>query len=102
MNKPLVVYILASALVTYLPRALPFFISGLERLPEKLRRLLSLMPVAALGALIFPGVILDFSGHTLAGLAGVATAAIISFFTKSMIAAIVSSILVTFLASQFI
>lgn len=102
MNRPLLYYILVSAMVTYLPRALPFFISGLERLPARVRRFLSLMPVAALGALIFPGVIVDFPGHTLAGLAGVATAAILSFFTKSMIAAIVSSILVTFLVSQFI
>lgn len=42
------------SLLTYLIRALPFWFSGIHRLPPTVHRFLKLVPAAALGALILP------------------------------------------------
>lgn len=39
---------------TYLGRALPFWFSRMESLPEPVARFLEVVPAAALGALLFP------------------------------------------------
>jgi len=44
-------------LVTYLPRVIPFVLGRGLRLPRWVRRWLDFFPYAALGALIFPGII---------------------------------------------
>lgn len=47
--------ILFMALVTYIPRLIPFvFLSG-KKIPKKIEQLLNLIPFTALGALIIPG-----------------------------------------------
>lgn len=45
------------ALATYIPRMLPIIYLSNKRLPESVRRFLHFIPYAALGALIFPGVL---------------------------------------------
>jgi branched-subunit amino acid transport protein len=47
----------AMALVTFLPRMLPFVLFKNWVVPEKLDRFLSLIPYTMLAALIFPGVL---------------------------------------------
>tara|TARA_B100000614_G_scaffold90836_1_gene82161 strand:- start:398 stop:709 length:312 start_codon:yes stop_codon:yes gene_type:complete len=42
---------------TYLVRVLPFWFSGIHRLPAPVHRFLELVPAAALGALIVPDVL---------------------------------------------
>jgi branched-subunit amino acid transport protein len=42
------------SLLTYLVRAVPFWFSGIHRLPPAVHRFLKLVPAAALGALILP------------------------------------------------
>lgn len=91
----LIPVILAAAAATYIPRLLPFLTRSLNALPKKLSRVLRLMPVAALGSLIFPGVILDFQPAALAGIVGIAAAAIISLFKGNMILSILGSIAAT-------
>jgi branched-subunit amino acid transport protein len=44
---------------TYAVRALPFWFSGIERLPRGVHRFLELVPAAALGALIVPDAMLQ-------------------------------------------
>lgn len=44
---------------TYAVRALPFWFSGIERLPRGIHRFLELVPAAALGALILPDALLQ-------------------------------------------
>jgi branched-subunit amino acid transport protein len=44
---------------TYAVRALPFWFSGIERLPWGVHRFLELVPAAALGALIVPDAVLQ-------------------------------------------
>ncbi|MEX2443873.1 MAG: AzlD domain-containing protein [Alkalispirochaeta sp.] len=42
---------------TYVVRAIPFWFSGIDRLPAPVHRFLELVPAAALGALIIPDVL---------------------------------------------
>ena len=55
MNKEILVVILGMSLVTYVPRLLPFLMVSENRMPDRLRRFLRLIPYTALGALILPG-----------------------------------------------
>jgi branched-subunit amino acid transport protein len=88
----ILLFIFASALATYLPRLIPFLITGLDRLPGPLGLFLKIMPVAALAALIFPGVILDFMPVPAAGIFGIAAAALIAYLKGGLILPIFASI----------
>lgn len=94
---PFIVPILISALATFLVRALPYYIQFLDRLPRLLSKSLRLLPIAALGPLIFPGVILDFSSAWYASLVGILVASLVAYCKRSMILPILISILVTYL-----
>ena len=96
---PFIVPILVSALATFLVRALPYYASFLEKLPKFIAKCLRLLPIAALGPLIFPGVILDYRGHSwYAGLLGIGCAFAFAYHKNGMIFPILTSILVTYLA----
>ncbi len=62
---------------TYLIRALPFWFSSIDRLPEPLRRFLEFVPAAALGALIIPDA---FIGSP----AAIAALSVVSAFVLSL------------------
>lgn len=96
MSRILLIIIL-SALVTQIPRTIPYFLSFTEKLPKRVRKCMMLLPIAALGALIFPSVLTDFGGEWYAGLAGVLSAYVASRFRLPMIGAIVTALLVTVL-----
>ncbi|HDQ14702.1 MAG TPA: AzlD domain-containing protein, partial [Sediminispirochaeta sp.] len=57
MNYSVWLLIFGMALVTYIPRLLPFVLIDKEKLPPRLVRMLKNIPYAALGALIFPGIL---------------------------------------------
>lgn len=90
--------ILLSALATFLVRALPYYATFLDRLPKFLSKSLKLLPIAALGPLIFPGVILDYQQNWYAGLLGILAASIFAYKKRGMIIPILLSIGVTYLA----
>lgn len=90
--------ILLSALATFLVRALPYYATFLDRLPKFLSKSLKLLPIAALGPLIFPGVILDYQQNWYAGLLGILAASIFAYRKRGMIIPILLSIGVTYLA----
>ena len=62
--------ILGMALVTYLPRLLPALVLDRIQFPAWFNRWLKSIPYAALGALIFPGVLLVDQDQPLIGLLG--------------------------------
>ncbi|MCF7943437.1 MAG: AzlD domain-containing protein [Spirochaetia bacterium] len=92
MNFEIVLIVLFSAAGTYFARVIPFFISFLERLPLFFRRFLRVMPVAALGALLFPGLLIDFSHAPAAGLIGTAAAAVTALFSKNLLLPVAVSV----------
>ena len=53
--------ILGMALVTYIPRLIPFIVLPKKQLPPKLDRFFYYLPFAFLGALIFPGILSSLS-----------------------------------------
>ena len=95
---PTIVYILATALATFLVRALPYYAKFMNKLPPFVARSMRLLPIAALGPLVFPGVILDFSPQWYAGLAGIGASFLIAYTKGGMIFPILLSILVTYIA----
>ncbi len=94
MNKLLMIFLCSA--VTLLPRIIPYFASSaLSHLPRFIRKCMMLLPVAALGALIFPLALTDFGAMWYAGLAGVASAFIVSLFRGPMILSIIIALVST-------
>ncbi|MFL7814429.1 MAG: AzlD domain-containing protein [Anaerolineales bacterium] len=97
----IILIILGMALVTYLPRLLPALFMDRFQFPAWFKKWLKSIPYAALGALIFPGVLLVDRDQPLLGLAGGLVAAALSFLnlhiTLVMAGSILTVILVQFL-----
>ena len=72
MNIWLIIILMAA--VTFLPRIIPLLILRDRRLPPVLKRFLDAIPYAALGALIFPGVLDAIPRMPVAAAAGMCTA----------------------------
>ncbi len=77
--------------VTYLPRLLPVVILNNLRLPPFLKSFLQYIPYAALGALIFPGV-LSSTGDMRSALAGCAVSLVLAFYRLNIILVVVGGI----------
>ncbi len=95
--KPVFFFIFGAALATYLPRALPFLLPFPEKMPRFLTSVLKVMPIAALGALIFPGVIDSFPKEPMAGILGVVGAAAVAWFRGGLILPVLTSIAAAYL-----
>ncbi len=66
--------ILGMALVTFLPRYLPFLALSRFGVPPYLQKFLRYIPAAALGAFIFPGVLTAIPDRPFAAVIGLAVA----------------------------
>lgn len=89
--------IIGMAVATYIPRLLPAVLINRINLPEPLERILVLIPYAALGALIFPGILNADEQFPLIGIAGGITAVFISYKGLNVIYTVTGSIIVVFL-----
>lgn len=94
--KSIMLVVLVSAIATAIPRFIPYFSKSINKLPDWVTEKLALLPIAALGALIFPFVILDFPTVWFAGLCGVGAAFFLGFLKQNMIVSIIASIMVTY------
>jgi branched-subunit amino acid transport protein len=81
-------------LVTFLPRVIPLVLGRDLVLPAWIRRWLSFFPFAALGALIFPGILGVVDGKPWIGLAAGACAGIIAMRVRTAIIPVLSAIAV--------
>ena len=95
MKRNVITMIVACSLATMVSRILPLFVHGLDRLPKYLRKCMLLLPIAALGALLFPVALTDFGSQWYAGLAGIALSFIVSYFGSSMIVSIGVALIAT-------
>ncbi len=93
-----VIPILVSAAATFIVRLLPYYVSAIDRLPPFLSKSLRLLPIAALGPLIFPAVITDYPSRWWAALLGLAVASLFAWRKNGMIIPILLSILTTWIA----
>ncbi|PSL50949.1 branched-subunit amino acid transport protein [Salsuginibacillus halophilus] len=91
MSYEMMLLILGMAVVTYIPRMVPLVFLNNKKMPSKLEGILHNVPYAALGALIFPGIL--FAAETIwLGLAGGATALILAWRGHHMMTVVIASI----------
>ncbi|MFP4180273.1 MAG: AzlD domain-containing protein [Spirochaetaceae bacterium] len=91
--------IVAMGLVTYLPRMAPMVAVNAEKLPARLVRMLKNIPYAALGALIFPG-ILSINDNILYGIIGGLVAAGAAYLKLHLVLVVIISIAAVTLTAQ--
>jgi branched-subunit amino acid transport protein len=96
----IIIIILLCAAINYVLRVSPF-IAKIDNIPQYFKRFLDYMPVAALGALILPGIVTSFPDNPIAGVSGVIAAAFMSWFVEGMIIPVIASIGVTWIIIQY-
>jgi branched-subunit amino acid transport protein len=82
-------------LVTFIPRAIPLILGRDFELPRWIGRWLSFFPYAALGALIFPGILSVIPGRPWIGLAAGGAAALLALKARNAIFPVLVAIAVT-------
>jgi branched-subunit amino acid transport protein len=89
------VMIAGMCLVTFVPRVIPLLLGRELALPAWIRRWLSYFPYAALGALIFPGVLTIIPGRPWIGVGAGAVAALLALKARNAIFPVLAAIAVT-------
>jgi|SRR5690606_19879841 len=89
--------IIGMAIVTMVPRLIPVFIVDKVSFPNWVNKWLDAIPYAALGALIFPGIMTVIPDKPVIGLIGGIVAIIISFFEVNVILSVIGAILTVYL-----
>lgn len=103
MNSSIIIFtIIGMAVVTYIPRMLPFVMFRGKELPSFLQGVLKNVPYATLGALIFPAIFLIQEGDIWFGVIGMAAAFLIAFLGANVIAVVLGAIAVLSLYSWII
>ena len=97
-SLPLFLIVIVASVATMIPRFIPFYLSFLNKVPPFIKKCMALLPVAAIGALIFPFTILDFLPVWYAGLLGIIAAFVVNYYKQSMLLSIVISVIVTYIA----
>ncbi|MCG3089635.1 AzlD domain-containing protein [Sporosarcina cyprini] len=94
--------LLGMALVTYIPRMVPLtFLDG-KKLPPIVSGVLSNIPYAVLGALIFPAILFVQEGNILFGVIGAATAFLIAILGGGVMPVVLGTIGVLAIYSLFL
>jgi branched-subunit amino acid transport protein len=96
-----IVLIFAMALVTYIPRMIPMLLLNGVKLPTRLKTFLDFIPFAALGALIFPGV-LSSTGDTTSAVCGLVVAIALSLAKLNIMIVVTGGIAAVYLYQLFI
>ena len=89
--------ILGMAAVTYGPRLIPFLFMTNRETPKRMDAFLKCIPVAAIGALIIPGVFSATPDMPMAAVAGMAFAMIFGLWRGGIIIPVLGSVAVTYL-----
>lgn len=101
MSQTMLLIIAGMAIVTYIPRVLPLIAMNGKEMPPKVKAILQNVPYAALGALIFPG-ILFIQNDIWFGILGGITAFTVAYFGANLLIVVLSAIAVLTLYSFFI
>jgi len=92
--------IIGMSLVTMVPRIIPAFIVDRLEFRGWLNRWLSSIPFAALGALIFPGILAVKPDQPHIGLVGGLVALVLAYFGLNIIFVVLGAIMTVFLFSM--
>lgn len=96
----IILIILGMALVTIIPRILPAFI--IERIVVKdwMGRWLQAIPYAALGALIFPGILTVKESEPFVGIIGGLVAIVLAYFGANIVFVVLGAIVTVFMLTM--
>lgn len=89
------------ALVTYIPRMIPLTFMDGKELPPIISGVLSNIPYAVLGALIFPAILFVQEGNILFGIIGTITAFLIAYLGGGLMPVVLGTIGVLAVYSLF-
>ncbi|WP_186579222.1 AzlD domain-containing protein [Aquibacillus kalidii] len=93
----IVVIIIGMALVTMIPRFIPAYIVDRVNFPEWVNKWLAAIPYAALGALIFPGIMSVIPDKPYVGVLAGIIAIVLAVFNIHIILVVIGAILAVFL-----
>ena len=93
MNTTMWLVIAGMMAVTYLPRMLPLVLYSRRTPRPWQRRILSLVPFAAIGALILPDGLTSVDGAILPSVIGLAVAGGVAVFVRKPIVVVVSAVI---------
>jgi len=88
--------IFGMAAVTYIPRLLPFLMLTNKEIPKRVDSFLKCIPVAAIGALIVPGVFNSTPDMPVAGIAGILFALVFGLWKGGIIIPVIGAVVVTY------
>jgi branched-subunit amino acid transport protein len=91
MNNTIVIMIVGMAVVTYVPRLIPFVMFQGKELPPFVQAVLKNVPYATLGALIVPGIFL-INEDIMYGVIGGGVALVVAYLGANVILVVISSI----------
>ncbi|WP_078381517.1 AzlD domain-containing protein [Sutcliffiella halmapala] len=91
MNNMIIIMIVGMAVVTYLPRLIPFVMFQGKELPPFIQSVLKNVPYAVLGALIVPGIFL-INEDIMYGVIGVVVALVVAYLGANVILVVISAI----------
>ncbi len=89
------------AAVTYIPRLMPLLLLTRLRIPHRVNTFLKAIPVAAIGALIVPGVLTATPELPAAALAGMGFTLVFGLFRGGIIVPVLGAVGVTWLMLAF-
>ncbi|WP_047153597.1 AzlD domain-containing protein [Aneurinibacillus tyrosinisolvens] len=103
MNLQLILLVAAMGAVTYIPRMVPMVLLQNVQLPPFLYRFFRFIPFAALGALIFPGILFSTGDNNIdSGIVGTIVCAALAFFRLNVMLVVLGGIAAVFLWEMFI
>jgi branched-subunit amino acid transport protein len=89
--------IIGMSIATMVPRMIPGFLVDKLQFKPWVNRWLNAIPYAALGALIFPGILSVISDEPMIGLIGGAVAVVLAYFGLNVVLVVLGAILTVFL-----
>ncbi|GGJ87981.1 hypothetical protein GCM10007063_08060 [Lentibacillus kapialis] len=96
----ILIIIIGMALVTMIPRVVPAFIVDKLQFRDWINRWLNAIPFAALGALIFPGILSIIPDQPLVGVIGGIVAVALAYLGLNVILVVIGAILTVFLMTM--
>ncbi|MDX8360991.1 MULTISPECIES: AzlD domain-containing protein [Bacillaceae] len=92
-DMEILLIIIGMAIVTFIPRVIPAFVINFVTFPNWVNRWLSYIPYAALGALIFPGILTIQEDNIFIGLTGGIVAVLLSLLRLHILLVLSGSII---------
>lgn len=93
----IIAIIIGMALVTMIPRVIPAFVVDKLQFRDWVNRWLNAIPFAALGALIFPGILSVIPDQPIIGLLGGVAAVALAYLGLNVILVVIGAIVTVFL-----